>query len=121
MVLQRSDHGDVLGDAFAAADLVDGLDAAGGADPARRALAAGFDGAEFHRKAGLLGHIDAVVEHHDSGMADQAITGRERFVIERGIEQRAGKYAPSGPPTCTARTGRPLAVPPPISSIVRRA
>src|SRR6267142_751445 len=70
-VAEVLDHGEVFGDALAVADLVDGLDASRGADPARRTLAAGFDRAEFHRKARLLGHVDAVVEHHDAAMADQ--------------------------------------------------
>src|SRR4051794_40107809 len=59
-VAEVFDHGEVLGGAFAAYDLVDGLDAARRADPARRALATGLDGAELHGKAGLLGHVDAV-------------------------------------------------------------
>src|ERR1700755_195594 len=48
------DQGEVGIDLLAAADLVDGFHAAGGADPARRALAAGFDRAKLHRKARLL-------------------------------------------------------------------
>ena len=42
----------------AAADLVDDLDAAHGADAARRALAARFDGAELHSEPRLLAHVD---------------------------------------------------------------
>ena len=33
----------------------------------------------------------------------------------------AGTYAPSGPPTCAARTGRPDRVPPPYSSTSSRS
>src|SRR5580698_3496238 len=88
-VAEVFDDGEVLLDAFAGADLVDGLDATGRSDPAGRALAAGFDGAEFHRKARLLQHVDGVVEHHDAGMADQAVARREGFIIERRVEQRA--------------------------------
>src|SRR5580704_3997240 len=80
-VAEVFDDGDVLRHALAGADLVDGLDAAGRPDPARRALAAGFDGAEFHRKARLPGHVDAVVEHHDAAVADQAVAAREGFVV----------------------------------------
>src|SRR5580658_9937904 len=47
-VAEVFDHRDILRHPVAGADLVDGLDPAGRADPARRALAAGFDGAEFH-------------------------------------------------------------------------
>jgi hypothetical protein len=54
-------------------DLVDHLDAARRADAAGRALAAAFDGAEFHGEARLLRHVDGVVEHHDAAMADQAV------------------------------------------------
>src|SRR6185437_11457773 len=43
-VAEVLDHGDVLRHALATADPVDGLDATGRADPARRALAAGLDG-----------------------------------------------------------------------------
>src|SRR6185312_4293011 len=41
-VAEVFDHGEVFADALAVDDLVDGLDATRGADPARRALAAGF-------------------------------------------------------------------------------
>src|SRR5579871_5542301 len=88
-VAEVFDDRDVLLDAFTGANLVDGLDAAGRADPAGCALAAGLDGAEFHRKARLFGHVDGVVEHDDAGMADQAVARREGFVVERRIEQRA--------------------------------
>src|SRR5690242_14021213 len=64
-VAEVLDHGEVFGNALAMDDLVDGLDTAGRADPARRALAAGFHRAELHRKPGLLCHVDAVVEHDD--------------------------------------------------------
>ena len=63
--------------------------AAGRTDPAGRALAAGFDGAELHREARLPSHVDAVVEHHDAAMADQPVAGGEGLIVERRIEQRA--------------------------------
>ena len=92
MVLQRSSITAIFSvDAFAGANLVDGLDAAGRADPAGRAFAAGFDGAEFHRKARLLGHVDGIVEHHDAAMADQAVARGEGLIVERRVEQRARK------------------------------
>src|SRR5712672_2224464 len=106
----------VRGPVIAADDAIDRLDPSGRTDAARRALAAGFERAEFHRKARLLCHVDGVVEHHDAAMADQAVTGRESLVVERRIEQRAGEIGPERSPTWTARTGRPLAVPPPMSS-----
>ena len=68
---------------FAGHDLVDQLDAARRADAAGRALAAGFDGAELHGEAGLLGHVHGVVEHHDAAMADQPVGGGEGLVVER--------------------------------------
>src|SRR5438270_8616045 len=86
-VAEVLDHRDVLRDALAAADPVDGLDAAGRTDPARRTLPAGFRRAEFHRKARLLCHIDAVVEHDNAAMPDQAVACRKGLVIERRIEQ----------------------------------
>src|SRR5438309_2159053 len=68
-------------------DPIDHLDATGRPDPARRAFAAGLNRAEFHREARLPRHIHRVVEHHYTTMSDQAVTGRERFVIKRRIEQ----------------------------------
>src|SRR3984885_9056488 len=58
------------------------------ADPAGRALAAGFDGAEFHGKTRLFQHVDGVVEHHDAGMTDQTVARGKGLIIERRIEQR---------------------------------
>ena len=72
-------------------DLVDGLDAAGRADPAGRALAAAFLGAEFHGEARLARHVDAVVEDDDPAMAEHAAGGGHRLVVERRIEERLGK------------------------------
>ena len=74
------------GAVLALGNLVHQLDAAGRADAARRALAAGFDGAELHGEARLPGHVDRVVEHHDAAMPDQSVAGGERLVIERRIE-----------------------------------
>src|SRR6185295_2340710 len=90
-VAEVFDHREVFRGALAANDLVDGFDAAGRADPARRALAAGFDRAEFHRKAGLFGHVDAVVEHDDATMTDQPVARRKGLIVEWRIEQRAGE------------------------------
>src|SRR5580704_3495869 len=90
-VAEVFDHGSVVADPFAANDLVERLDAAGRSDPARRALAAGLDGAELHRKTRLFGHVDAVVEHDHAAMADQPVAARERFIVERRIEQFARK------------------------------
>ena len=70
-------------------DPVDDLDAAGRADPAGRALAAGFDRAELHGEARLLGHVDRVVEDDDAAMADQPVAGGEGLVVERRVEQLA--------------------------------
>src|SRR5579859_412216 len=93
-VAEVLDHGEIFGDAFAADDLVDGLYTARRADPARRALAAGFDRAKRKREARLLRHIDGVIEHDNATMADQAIARGKGLVIEWRIEQRAGKIGP---------------------------
>ena len=69
-------------------DPVDHLHTARRADAAGRALAAALDGAEFHGEAGLPREIHRVVEHHDAAVADQTPFRRERFVIERRVEQR---------------------------------
>src|SRR3984885_5780107 len=87
-VAEVFDDGEVLLDPFAGTDLVDGLDAAGRTDAAGRALAAGFDRAEFHRKTRLFQHVDGVVEHHDAGVADQAVARGKGLIIERRVEQR---------------------------------
>ena len=74
MVLQRSSStGDVRRAVLVGHDLVDQLDAARGADTAGRALAAGFDGAEFHGEARLLRHVHGVVEYNDAAMSDQPV------------------------------------------------
>src|ERR1700722_5653189 len=88
------DDGEVLLHAFAGTDLVDGLNPAGRPDPAGRALAAGFDGAEFHRKARLLQHVDGVVEYHDASVADQAVARGKGFIVKRCVEQRAREVGP---------------------------
>ena len=78
-------------------DPVDDLDAAGRADPAGRALAAGFDRAELHREAGLPRHVDRVVEHDDAAVPDQAVGLCERFVVERQAELRAREIGAERP------------------------
>src|SRR5204862_5489475 len=78
---------------FIRSDEVDGLDAAGRADPAWCALAAGLDCAKLHRETRLLQHVDGVVEHHHAAVSDKTIARRERLVIERRIKQRARKIS----------------------------
>src|SRR5690606_18898299 len=90
-VAEVFEHNEVLGAVIAEDDLVDRLDAAGRTDAAGRALAAGFDRAEFHGEPRLPGHVDGVVEDDDPAMANQAISGRERLIVERRIEQSAWK------------------------------
>src|SRR3954452_16944504 len=95
-VAEVFDECEVFAHALAVDDLLDRLDAAGRADPARRALAAGFDGAEFHGETRLLAHVDAIVEHDDCAMADQAIARGEGLVVERGVEQRTREVGAEG-------------------------
>src|SRR4051794_15039006 len=95
-VAEVFDECEVFAHALALDDLLDGLDAAGRADPARRALAAGFDGAEFHGETRLLAHVDAVVEHDDTAVADQAVARGEGLVVERRVEQRAREVGAQG-------------------------
>ena len=78
-------------------DAVDHLDAAHRADPAGRALAAGFDGAELEGEAGLRRHVDGVVEHDDAAMADQPVGGGEGLVVERRVEQRGREIGAERP------------------------
>src|SRR6185437_5048757 len=88
-VAEVFDESDMFRHALTGADLVDGLSATCGSDPAGRAFAAGFDGAKLHRKPRLLGHVDGVVEHHDATVTDQALARCESLVIKWRIEQRA--------------------------------
>src|SRR3954452_21946971 len=95
-VAEVFDEREIFGDALAAHDLLDSFDATGRADPARRALATGFDGAEFHCEACLLAHVDAVVEHDDTAVADQTVARGKSLVVERSVEQRAREIGPQG-------------------------
>ncbi len=67
---------------------VDHLHATRGADAAGRALATGFDGAELHRIARHVCHVDGVVEYHDAAVADHRALGGEGLVVERHVELR---------------------------------
>ncbi len=78
-------------------DLIDYLDAARGTDAARRALAATFDGAKFHREAGLMREIDRIVEDDHAAVAEHALLFSEGFVIERRIEKRFRKIGAERP------------------------
>ncbi len=80
-----------------------------GPDPARRALPARLDGAELHRVSSHHRHVDGIVEDDDSAVPHHARSSR-RTPRSRaaGRTATAGMNAPSGPPTWTARIGRPL-------------
>src|SRR5579871_720754 len=80
-VAEVFEHREICRAILAANDAVDRLHAAGRADPAGRALAARFDGAELHREPGLLRHVHSVVEHHDAAVADQAVARGEGLVV----------------------------------------
>src|SRR5262249_32616515 len=67
---------------------IEDLDTAGRTDATGRALPARFDGAELHGIAGHLGHIDRVVEDHDSAVADERLDAGEGLVVERRVELR---------------------------------
>src|SRR5271166_3456991 len=82
---------DVLLAVQAGDDLVDGFGPARRADAAGGTLAAAFLGAEMKGETRLAGHVDAIVEDHDSAVAEDALGGQHRFVVERGVEQRLWK------------------------------
>src|SRR5271169_4878130 len=71
---------DVLRAVPAGNDLVDSLHAAGRADPAGRAFAAAFLGAELHSEAGLARHVDTVVEDDDPAVAQHGAGRRHRLI-----------------------------------------
>src|SRR3984885_1253123 len=84
---------DVLLAIAAGNDLIDGLHAPGRTDPAGRAFAAAFLGAELHGETGLARHIDAVVKDHDPAMAQHPAGNGHRLIVERRIEQRLWKIS----------------------------
>src|SRR6202453_1645353 len=84
---------DVLFAVPASDDLVDGLHAPRRTDPAGRAFAAAFLGAELHGKARLSGHVDAVVEDDDAAMAQHPAASRHRLIVERRIDERFRKIS----------------------------
>src|SRR5690606_23486919 len=83
------DKREVILGGLAGDDLVDGFDAARGADAAGRTLAAALDGAELEGKTGLLRHIGRIVEHRDATVPDEAVARREGLVVKGRIEKRA--------------------------------
>ena len=110
---QRSSTSSEVGVAVAAvADPVDDLDAAGRADPARRALAAGLRRRTPSRSA-PASHVDGVVEHDDPAVADHAAPCDRRRPRSRAPRPAAGgDVGPAGrPPAPRAPVGR-CAVPP---------
>src|ERR1700729_447346 len=82
---------DVLLAILARDDLVDGLDATGRPNSARRTLAATFLGAEFHCETGLARHVDAVVENDDPAVTKHGAGSGHRLIIERRIKERFRK------------------------------
>src|SRR5574337_1992280 len=68
-------------------DPVDHLRAANRADPAGRALAAAFLGAEFEGEARLARHVDRVVEDDDASVPQLALGRNHRLVVERRVEE----------------------------------
>jgi len=82
---------DILGRLHAVEDAIDDLDAAGRADPARRAFAAAFDRAKLHREPRHPRHVDGIVENDQAAVADESVERRKSLVIIGRIEQRARK------------------------------
>src|SRR5579875_3731310 len=66
-------------------------------EPTRRALAAGLKSAEFHGKAGLAGHIHAIVKDHHAAMADETVLRGEGLIIKGRIKQRRRKISTQRP------------------------
>ena len=72
----------------ASANAIDDLDPARRPDPAWRALAAGFNGAELHGEACLFGHVDRVIEGDDAAVAEHRANRGEGFVVDWRVELR---------------------------------
>src|SRR5271166_4678198 len=99
---------------LAADDAIDHLHAPDRADAARRALPARLFGAELHGEARLLREVHRVVEHHNAAMADEAVAGGERLIVERRVEQCRREIGTERPAHLHC-AGRPDSVPPPMS------
>lgn len=112
---------DVLGVAFlgvcGADDPVDHFHAADGADAAGSAFAAGFHGTELHGETGLFGHIDGIVKYYHPAMTQHTAGFGKFLVIQRRVHEGFREVGTQGPPTWMARTGLPVKVPPPKSSM----
>ena len=81
-------------DIFACNNLVNRLDATCAAQAARRTFAAAFNSTKLHRKARHLRHVDGIVEHRDTSMADQRIgSSKTARTSNPQQEQRVGKCA----------------------------
>src|SRR5260221_7573580 len=91
------DEREVRIDLLAAHDAVDHLGPACRPDPAGRAFAARFDGAELHREARLASHVDGVVEDDDATMTDEPVARGEGFVVERRVEESAREIGAERP------------------------
>src|SRR5208282_39829 len=78
-------------------DLVDRFDAADRADAAGGAFAAAFLRAKMKGEARLARHVDRVVEDDDPAVAEHALGGQHRFVVERRVEQALGEIRAERP------------------------
>src|SRR5688572_13629139 len=90
-----------------AADGSQGLRPADRADPAGRALAAGFDCAEFHRVTRHLQHVHGVVECDDAAVPEQGADRGKGFVFERRVELRGGQVGAERPADLYRADGAP--------------
>ena len=98
-------------------DLVDHLDAARRADAAGRALAAAFDGAELHGEARLLQPCRRCRRTRRCRHGRSARPWRRRPRSRTACRTaRAGNRRRAGRRPARPCTGRPVAVPPPMSS-----
>src|ERR1700730_16981555 len=88
---------DILRRLHAVEDAIDDLDAAGRADPARRAFAAAFDRAKLHRETRHPRHVDGIVENDEAAVADEPVESRKSLIIIRCIEQPGRKIGAERP------------------------
>ena len=61
-----------------------------------RALAARLLRAELHCETSLVGHVDSVVEHHNTTVADHRFCFCEGLVVHRQVETRGGQVGAEG-------------------------
>src|SRR5271155_5343469 len=92
-VAQIAEHLEILARTASIDNVVDQLGPANRSYSARRAFAARFDRAKLHRVARHPRHVDGVVKHDDSAVAEDSAARGNRLKVQRSVEHRVGKIS----------------------------